>query len=76
MNSDQPPRVVTCFEQPRASCCDYHAEHGSYERFGECDTELRWGDGGPYIASWDCDDDMDDPPHRLYPPPAPVDDDR
>ena len=47
-------------DQPRATCCDYHADHPR-------------NPGEPY---WDCDDDMDDPPHRLEPPPLPVDDDR
>ena len=53
-------------DEPRASCCDYHAKHGHPP------SELRWGTGGPYVAEWDCDDDRqdalnDEPPydHRL-----------
>ena len=50
---------------PRASCCDYHAKHG-------IDPQISLLLG----RTWDCDDDMDDPPHRLDPPPLPADDDR
>ena len=55
-------------DEPRASCCDYHAKHG-HPPEGDPPSELRWGSGGPYTVEWDCDDDrqQDEPPydHRL-----------